>query len=75
MSLVSSALFAADDSRDNFAVLDVELWHWAVLLAIIMTLLLIDLLVLHRKPTRCSTKEAAIESAVWIALRARPSRS
>ena len=66
MSLVSSVLLAADDSTGNFASLDVELWHWAALLGIILALLLIDLLVVHRKAHEISTKEAAIESAVWI---------
>ena len=59
-------MFAADDAGDNFVVLDVELWHWAVLLAIIMALLLIDLLVVHKEAHEVHTKEAAIESAVWI---------
>ncbi len=62
-----AALFAADsDSRENFAVLDVEAWHWIVLLAIVMVMLLIDLLVVHKEAHAVGTKEAAIESAVWI---------
>jgi tellurite resistance protein TerC len=60
------ALLAEDSARDNFAVLDVELWHWGALLAIIFALLLIDLLVVHREAHEVDTKEAAIESAVWI---------
>ncbi len=59
-------MFAADDARQNFAVLDVEWWHWVVLLAIIVALLLIDLLVVHKEAHVVSTKEAAIESAAWI---------
>lgn len=62
-----SALFAAEGTaRDNFADLDVELWHWAVLLLVIVALLLIDLLVVHKEAHAVETKEAAIESAVWI---------
>jgi tellurite resistance protein TerC len=60
------ALLAADSARDNFADLDVHLWHWGVLLGIIIVLLLIDLLVVHREAHEVETKEAAIESAVWI---------
>lgn len=59
-------LLAAEAARDDFAVLDVELWHWGVLLAVIVALLLIDLLVVHREAHEVETKEAAVESAVWI---------
>jgi tellurite resistance protein TerC len=61
-----SALIAAETSNRNFVDLDVELWHWGVLLAIIFLLLLVDLLVVHREAHEVHTKEAAIESAVWI---------
>lgn len=61
------AVLAADSGgKENFAVLDVELWHWGALLAIIVALLLVDLLVIHREAHAVDTKEAAIESAVWI---------
>ena len=60
------ALLAAESARDNFADIDVHLWHWGVLLGVIIVLLLIDLLVVHREAHEVSTKEAAIESAVWI---------
>jgi tellurite resistance protein TerC len=64
---VTVALLAADgSSRDNFAVLDVELWHWGVLLGVIVALLLVDLLVFHKEAHEIRTKEAAIESAIWI---------
>ena len=59
-------LAAESSSRDNFAVLDVELWHWGALLVIIVVLLLVDLLVVHKEAHAVDTKEAAIESAVWI---------
>ena len=60
-----STLIAAETNR-NFVDIHVELWHWGVLLAIIMVLLLIDLLVVHKEAHEVHTKEAAIESAVWI---------
>jgi tellurite resistance protein TerC len=44
------------------------LWHWAALLAVITVLLLIDLLVVHREAHDINTKEAAIESAVWVSI-------
>ena len=59
-------LAAESASSGNFAVLDVEAWHWIALLAIIVVLLLVDLLVVHKEAHEVHTKEAAIESAVWI---------
>jgi tellurite resistance protein TerC len=63
---VVSPLLAADGGRGNFASIDVELWHWGVLLGVIVVLLLIDLLIVHKEAHEVGTKEAAIESAVWI---------
>ena len=60
------ALLAAESARDNFADIEVHLWHWGALLGVIIVLLLIDLLVVHREAHEVSTKEAAVESAVWI---------
>ncbi len=60
------AVLAAEGGRENLADLDVALWQWGVLLAIIVALLLVDLLVVHREAHEVGTKEAAIESAVWI---------
>ena len=59
-------MFAAESARDNFAVLDVEPWHWVVLLTVIFVMLLVDLLVVHKEAHEVNTKEAAIESAIWI---------
>ena len=64
--MIQSLLAAEGGSRQNFAVLDVEPWHWVVLLVIIMAMLLVDLLVVHKEAHEVQTKEAAIESAVWI---------
>jgi tellurite resistance protein TerC len=61
-----ASLLAAESGDRNFVELDVEPWHWAVLLGLIVLLLLIDLLVVHRHAHEVKTKEAAIESAVWI---------
>lgn len=43
-------------------------WHWPLLFAIISALLLIDILVIHRKAHVIHTREAVIESIVWIAI-------
>lgn len=64
--MISTLLAAEAGGRENFAVLDVEPWHWVVLLVAIMVMLLIDLLVVHKEAHEVGTKEAAIESAVWI---------
>jgi tellurite resistance protein TerC len=64
--VIANLLAAESSGRDDFAVLDVEAWHWIVLLAIITVMLLIDLLVIHKEAHEVKTKEAAIESAVWI---------
>ena len=64
MSYVS--LLADTNSEGNFVELDVHLWQWAVLLTVIAAMLLIDLLVVHREAHDVGTKEAAIESAVWV---------
>lgn len=41
---------------------------WFFLATIVMSLLLIDLLVVHRKASIMTTRRAAIESAVWISI-------
>ena len=53
---------------NRFAHFDVAPWQWGAFLALVSLLLLVDLLVLHRKPHVIPVKEAAIESAVWVAI-------
>jgi tellurite resistance protein TerC len=65
---IPQLLAAAESSKANFASFDVPGWVWVALLAAITTMLLVDLLIVHRKPHVISFKEAAIESAVWVAL-------
>ncbi len=63
------ATFAAEDGgRDNFASFDVPLWAWGALVVGITILLVVDLLLVHRTAHVITTKEAAIESAVWISI-------
>ena len=66
----SLALVASESTSqdDNFASFHVPIWIWVAFLAFITTLLIVDLLVVHRRPHAPTTKEAAIESAVWISI-------
>jgi tellurite resistance protein TerC len=65
----SLAVLASESSSDgNFASFHVPLWAWFAFLAFVSTLLIADLLVVHRRPHAPTTKEAAIESAVWISI-------
>jgi tellurite resistance protein TerC len=59
-------LLAENSGSGNFVELDVHLWQWGVLLAVIVTMLLVDLLVFHREAHEVGAKEAAVESAVWV---------
>jgi tellurite resistance protein TerC len=63
-----SLLAAEGSSKENFADLHVEPWVWALFLAVVAGLLMADLLLVHRTAHVISTKEAAIESAIWISL-------
>jgi tellurite resistance protein TerC len=61
--------FLAESARsENLADITVAGWQWAVLVGLIVLLLLIDLLVVHREAHEVKTREAAIESAVWISI-------
>jgi len=52
----------------QFVDLDVPITAWIFLVAVIATLLIGDLLLVHRRPHAIGFKEAAIESGVWIGL-------
>jgi tellurite resistance protein TerC len=58
----------AQAKSDDFASIDVPPWAWVALVAGIIALLLADLLIVHRRAHVISLREAAVESAVWIAL-------
>ena len=59
-------MFAAESNSGNFVDITVPSWGWPMLLLVILGLLLVDLLVVHRKAHVVHLREAAIESAVWI---------
>ena len=63
-SLVASGAGSSSGKVD----LTIEGWHWPLLLALIGAMLLVDILVVHRNAHEIHTKEAAIESAVWISV-------
>jgi len=66
---VSIALLASEaSSSENFASFDVPIGIWIGFVAVISALLIVDLLLVHRTAHVITTKEAAIESAIWIAL-------
>jgi tellurite resistance protein TerC len=55
-------------ASDRFVDLDVPMWAWLAVIAFILVLLLFDLVVVHRHAHVATTREAAIESAVWISI-------
>ncbi|WP_241432241.1 TerC family protein [Ilumatobacter nonamiensis] len=68
MISTTPGLVAASERNANLADIDVHAWQWAVLIGVILVMLLIDLLVVHKEAHEVKTKEAAIESAVWISI-------
>jgi len=65
---LNSWLATEEGGRNNLVDLTVAPWQWLVLLTLIVVLLLADLLVFHREAHEISTKEAAVESTVWISI-------
>lgn len=57
---------SSSDGGGNFVDLDVSAVAWGLALAVIATLLLIDILILHRKPGVPTVRRAALESLSWL---------
>jgi tellurite resistance protein TerC len=57
---------AAGDSKSSFANLDIPVWGWIALGAVIAIMLAVDLF-RHRDDHEPTPREALIESAVWVA--------
>ncbi|MGE0795812.1 MAG: TerC family protein [Acidimicrobiia bacterium] len=55
-------------ATSDFASFDVPTWVWIALIGAITTMLVVDLLLVHRTAHVITIKEAAIESAVWISI-------
>jgi tellurite resistance protein TerC len=68
VSLAALVSESASESSENFASFEVPVWAWVAFVAFVTVLLVGDLLIVHRRPHVPSTKEAAIESAVWISI-------
>jgi tellurite resistance protein TerC len=66
----SIAAFATTEasSKAKFVDIDVMAWHWIALLVFFAVMLLADLLIVHKSAHEVGTREAAIESAVWITI-------
>src|SRR5262245_2934317 len=68
-TLASLPVTLANTGGDgDFASFDVPVAAWVVLIAGISTMLIVDLLLVHRTAHVITIKEAAIESAVWISI-------
>jgi tellurite resistance protein TerC len=63
-----AALVSEGSNRENFVDIDVASWVLPVFLAVITGLLVIDLLLVHRTAHVITTKAAAVEAAIWIAI-------
>jgi len=61
-------IVATAESSGNFVELNVPGWAWIALIGFIGALLMFDILVVHRRAHDVHTREAAIESAVWISI-------
>ena len=66
--MFSSLLAAAAPDGDRFASFDVPGWVWVAFVAFVVTLLVGDLLLVHRGAHVITFRGAAIESAVWITI-------
>ncbi len=58
-------LLAAGESRRNFADIDVPMWAWLALVAVIGLMLAVDLF-RHRDDHEPTPREALFESAIWV---------
>lgn len=69
MLLAHPHLLASESSSTTpYASFDTPWWAWVALLGTIAAMLIVDLLLVHRKPHEIHFKEAAIESTVWISI-------
>jgi tellurite resistance protein TerC len=61
-------LAASESTSENFVSFEVPAWVWVAFGVAVLAMLLVDLLVVHREAHAVTTKEAAIESAIWISI-------
>jgi tellurite resistance protein TerC len=67
-SILSTLVASSTSAADDFASFDTPLWAWAALIGAIVTMLVVDLLLVHKTAHVITVKEAAIESAIWISI-------
>lgn len=60
--------FFAAATDPTLVTFNVPGWHWAILVTWFVSLILFDILVLHRHDHTPSLKEATVQSIAWIAL-------
>lgn len=63
-----SFLLASVQTAQGVEHLSIPGWHWGILVGWFALLLIVDILVLHRKDHEPSLKEATAQSLVWIGL-------
>jgi len=68
LATIARVVAESGDTRDNFASMDIEAWHWLALVGFIAVLVIVDLLLVHKEAHVISFREAAIESAIWISI-------
>lgn len=68
MMQLTLGAFGAASQPGGKVDLDLAGWHWPVLLGVLAALLLVDLLVVNKEAHEIHTREAAITSAIWIAI-------
>lgn len=56
---------AAASGRIEMAV---EPWHWIALVVFVVALLLVDVLLFHRRAHKISLREATIETSIWLSI-------
>ena len=62
------SVFQTAETTSRFVSIEVPGWAWIAVIAAITAMLFVDLLIVHRRPHVISFREAATESAVWIAI-------
>ncbi len=67
-NLAAAAATTAAANNDSFATFEVTPFEWLAFIVLVTGLLLVDLLVLHRKPHVIPVREAAIETGGWVAI-------
>jgi tellurite resistance protein TerC len=59
---------ASEGGAGDFASFNTPAWVWLALVGVIVTMLIVDLLLVHRTAHVITIKEATIESAIWISI-------